>query len=220
MRTKMIMNTVRETAHNYSCQHPEGKTIHRSPLTLFSVKVPPCHSHLLASDRGTCNSCSVVGWNTIRVKNPELSFYKLVNQQRANAKVETGNEMSGISRKNRKTIIIQLVTVTKLFKVSLPPPKLHVVARVCLFGWLVCQQNYTKTTERIYTKLRWRMSLVWEYMWLIFGADTDKGKSQDNFSLFWDLDIFVNFWGSLHGSLKKNLIKCVRDPIKITNLVY
>lgn len=78
---KWLWTLLRETAHNYSCQHPEGKTINRSPLTLFSVKVPPCHSHLLASDRGTSNSCSMVGGNTNRVKNPELSFYKLVNQK-------------------------------------------------------------------------------------------------------------------------------------------
>lgn len=152
LRTKMIMNTVTETACNYSCQHPEGKTIHCSPLTLFSVKVPPCHSHLLASDRGTSNSCSVVGWNANRVKSPELSFYKLVNQKKKpKAKVDTGNEMWGISRKNGKTIIIQLVTVANLASTNcwgwswisysryhyLHQGFIFLPASVCLFGWFV-----------------------------------------------------------------------------------
>ena len=35
---------------------------------------------------------------------------------------------------------------------------------VCLLvGWLVCQQDYTKTTERIYSNFGWRMGLCPEY---------------------------------------------------------
>ena len=52
----------------------------------------------------------------------------------------------------------------------------HVFSRVCQsIGLLVCQQDYTKTTEWISTKLGWRMGLGPEQTLLTYVADPDKG---------------------------------------------
>lgn len=41
--------------------------------------------------------------------------------------------------------------------------------------WLVCQEDYTKTTEGISTKLGWKMGVSQEQTPLTSGADPDKG---------------------------------------------
>ena len=41
--------------------------------------------------------------------------------------------------------------------------------------WLVCNHNYTKTTQRISTKLGWRMGLGPEQTPETLGTDLDKG---------------------------------------------
>ena len=63
------------------------------------------------------------------------------------------------------------------------------------FGLLVCQQDFTKTTEWISTKLRCRMSLSPERTPLTFILDTDNVQIQDLFSKIF-FDIFTHFAGN------------------------
>lgn len=53
-----------------------------------------------------------------------------------------------------------------------------------LNGWLVRQQDHTKTTEQIYTKLEWGIGLGSEENPLPFGEDLDVGTDAGYFFLF------------------------------------
>ena len=44
-----------------------------------------------------------------------------------------------------------------------------------MVGWFVCQQDYTKATKQIYTKLGWWKGLGPEETTLTFGVDLDEG---------------------------------------------
>ena len=57
-----------------------------------------------------------------------------------------------------------------MFDVGLSAEPIVVLYFVCVFGWLVCQQDYTKTIAQISTKLGWKMGLGPE-----FGVDPNKG---------------------------------------------
>ena len=53
------------------------------------------------------------------------------------------------------------------------------LVRICFFiDWLVCQWDYTKSSEQIPTKLGWRIGLSPEVTPITFGADLDKGTDQ------------------------------------------
>lgn len=55
---------------------------------------------------------------------------------------------------------------------------------VCSFvGWLVCREDYTKTTLRTFIKLVWRNGLGPEWTLLTFSADPDKGTDLELFYL-------------------------------------
>lgn len=99
-------------------------------------------------------------------------------------------------------------TENKITGLSLLPPQKRLFFTpaglfVCLMvGLLVCQHDYTKITECIYTKLGWRMGLSSEQTLGTFGVDPGEGTDPGAcFSLsLWQVTlIFWEFCGSVCG---------------------
>ena len=82
---------------------------------------------------------------------------------------------------------------------QLKPECLHLLLPFCFHlcpfvGWLVCVQDYTKTTEHISMKLGWRMCLGPKYTPFTFCADPDEGKNPGIFFLtFFIIAVFRLF---------------------------